>query len=531
MSSKLYCSNCGAELPEGAVFCFKCGVRVLAQPNQPMITRESMTAAGNIEPNLNMEDKYSTDDSIDMSLTTILRDLEGITASDNPSSYPNAKRYKETPFSYTDPEKPLSSLIPDLEEDDSGLGIELEEPATKQPIRQTLSIERLRTSETTKKTESTKVETVQNQVQTDTDPWPWEIPAFTNTDESAFPALDNRSTPASLPQDDEFDIPQNTVPSRVKKAQTQQELDDPYLNRTGTFSPESTGTVPPEKPTRVRKNYDDFDDEEDEEEEFVPKKTKKKQQQKHYKYDDEDDFDDEDEYNDPKRWPIILLAVVILIVVLFTALYFLKPSILNRGIDAINSVSGSTLHHIGESDDEPASVITAEPEESDEAEEEDEPEEEEEEQEDEYIAEIVSTEDYMDDVSSHFCHFYVEYLDAMNNGEVASLGNVDDDLRDELEERYEKYNKDYTFENEELYMDTSTYLVYSTEDDDEYDVDFRIQAFNYTVQNSDGSEVENNPIMNIRIHYIPDSDDWTVIGMEIDNTADMSAADTIQIVE
>lgn len=433
MAEKLFCSNCGTQLAEGSLFCHKCGAKVLTVPDEKALA----AADSMLEESITPVDKT-------ISMTTILKEMEALTRDETPSAPKKSEIERPT-------------VVTDIPRADSS-------PKAAAPAGED-------------------------------DPWPWEIPAFTNTEEQHVVTETEQAVPAPEPVIREEAIEQVSTPktrAERKKAEFRDtEPDDPYTDRTGVV--QATGTVPPSRRAKVD-------------------------------YIDEEDY--EDEYDRPRRWPFVLLGIIIAIALCGILLYFFKPNALNRGIDFFNRVAHTDIAHVTAREPKATATPAPTPEPTPEATAEPEPEvsapvE---------VTQTDSPDNYLEIVTTHFVTEYYAYLNAMNNNTLDSLDHVSEELRASLKERYETTNKNYTFANNQLFLDPGTYKVYESGEEGTYDINFFVQAFN-DCHDKDGNAVDNTPIMDVVIRYTPATDDWTLTRLKINNQANVDPNAFVQIFE
>ncbi len=458
------CPHCGATLPEGSLYCFKCGTKLEilddSDINYSQFTDHTNASVDPQDQNIPIDDLLGQTHVIN-SLMSELDDIVKGDGSDLPVT-PSVKQVKQ--------DEPIISSA---------------------PIQ--------KTTPTTNKVEETS-------------PFAWEIPSFSPTTSNEV-FEDTEEEPV---QEDTHEVPERKVLSRSARRK-QLEDTDPYdVSSPSTFEDDDEDhTVPPvkkEKPKK-RKSFffvdDDDDEEEDDYEETTPKAIKKEKNKKHKsflfededdeEYDDEDDF--EDEYEEKHVWPIVLGVILLIIVVGTVLLVFFKPSIINKGIDGVNGIFHTEIKHIGATEEplETITPVTPTP---------------------EAIDTTIYDEDhsYFSSVSHLYVSFYADYINAYNSGDIQSLGHVTDSLRLEIQDRYTNYNSGLGFEAKYTYVDLDSYVVSEVQEDGYYNISFNTYQENRCWDKETNEEKDNNPTMAISMRYNPETGDYYLSAMKIDGS-------------
>lgn len=304
MDTTTRCPHCGATLPEGSLFCYKCGTKIETPTDIPDYSDLIQNSSANVQ------DKNIPIDEL-IGQTTV-----------------------------------MNNLMSELDDLVKGDGPDI--PAA--PITQ-INVKK----ESVTSAPSTPVENTPNNQNEKTDLFSWEIPSF-NT--STNPTVeDDVETPTSGEPTlkEEYQEETDDKPVLSRSARHKHYNTDPYENENSEDEDtEENHTVPPiKKETKKKKKsffFVDEDDDDDEEEEDYNSKS----------YDD-DDEDFEDEYAEHHIWPIVLGVILLLIVVGTVCIVKFKPDIANKGIDAINNLVGSEIKHIGATEEPVATIEVVTP--------------------------------------------------------------------------------------------------------------------------------------------------------------------------
>lgn len=301
METNLRCPHCGATLPEGSVFCFKCGSKLNTEDFDLSSLQEPVTTP--VEPTESDTELQDQNIPID--------DLLGQT-------------------------HVINSLMSELDEIVKGVGdIPPVTPSVK-PVEEEKEEPVLQVN--TEKEEDA------------TSPFAWEIPAFKSSVPEE-PVIEENTIETSEPVKEpalkqEFETDSRTY---SRAARHRQYETDPYLNETGTTPTQDEQSVAPpiKKEEKKKKKKSFFFEDEDDDEDYDD-----------YEEDDRyDDEDFEDEYKEHHVWPIVLGIILLIIVGGSVFLCIKKPAIINKGIDTVNTLLHTDFNHIGESDEPEETAI------------------------------------------------------------------------------------------------------------------------------------------------------------------------------
>lgn len=461
METTKRCPHCGATLPEGSLYCFKCGTKLEilddSDINYSQFANDANTSVDPQDQNIPIDDLLGQTHVIN-SLMSELDDIVKGDGTDLPVM-PSVKQVKD--------EEPVMPSTP-----------------VEKPAKQVNKVE-------------------------ETSPFAWEIPSFSPTSNVS------EETEEETIQEDTRDVPERPVLSRSARRK-QLEDTDPYdVSSPSTFEDdEEDHTVPPVKKEKAKKRksfffMDDDDEDEEYEEETEETPTIKKEKAKKHKsflfededdedYDDEEDF--EDEYEEKHIWPIVLGVILLIIVVGTVLLVFFKPSIINKGIDGVNNIFHTEIKHLGATEEplETITPVTPTPEAID--------------------TTIYDAEhNYFSSVSHLYVSFYAEYINAYNTGDIQSLNHVTDSLKAEIQDRYTNYNSGLGFESQYTYVDLDSYVISDVQEDGYYNISFNTYQENRCWDKETNEEKDNNPTMAISMRYNPETGDYYLSAMKIDS--------------
>ena len=465
METTKRCPHCGATLPEGSLYCFKCGTKLEtfddSDINYSQFTDHTNSSVDPQDQNIPIDDLLGQTHVIN-SLMSELDDIVKGDGSDLPVT-PSVKQIKQ--------EEPIIHSAPS---------------AKQTPVT------------------SNKVE--------ETSPFAWEIPSFSPSNSSdSFEETEEEP----VQEEDTHEVPERPVLSRSARHKRLEDTDPYDVSSPSTYDEEDDEdhTVPPVKKEKPKKRksffFVDDDDEEEYEEETEETPTIKKEKVKKHKsflfededddeYDDEEDF--EDEYEEKHIWPIVLGVILLIIVGGTVLLVFFKPDIINKGIDGVNNIFHTEIKHLGATEEplETITPVTPTPEAID-------------------TTIYDADHNYFSSVSHLYVSFYGEYINAYNSGDIQSLNHVTDSLKAEIQDRYTNYNSGLGFESKYTYVDLDSYVISDVQDDGYYNISFNTYQENRCWDKETNEEKDNNPTMAISMRYNPETGDYYLSAMKIDS--------------
>ena len=445
METTKRCPHCGATLPEGSIYCYKCGTKIETPADIPDYSQlVDNTSTNPQDQNIPIDDLLGQTHVIN----SLMSELDSIVNGD-------------------DFDTPVTPSVKPANEDTATHDV---------PINTSMNH--------TEGANSSKEE----DSNTDTNPFAWEIPSF------------NPSSSSS--QADTFQ--ENTIEStqeETKPVEERKPLSRAARHRHVIDDTESTITT--------ESNFD----EDDEEEKKAPAIKKEKKKKKSFLFDDEDedydddDYDDEDEdfedeYAEKHVWPIVLGIILLVVVVTSVLLVLFKPDIVNKGIDGVNNIFNTEIKHIGATPEplETVSPVTADPTET-------------------IDTTIYDAEHAQFSAVAHlYSSFYKEYINAYNTGDIQSLNHVSDSLKAEIQDRYTNYNSGLGFEAKFTYIDLDSYVISDIQEDGYYNISFNTYQENRCWDKETNEEKDNNPTMAVSMRYNPETGDYYLSSMKIDGS-------------
>lgn len=476
METTKRCPHCGATLPEGSLFCYKCGTK-LETPTTDTTTDYSEILNDQKAPTSAQDENIPIDELLGQThvINSLMSELDEIVKGDGS-------------------DLPVTPSVKHIQQEDEPV---MSKPMPEAPVK-------------TSKPES-KVNKVEN-----TSPFAWEIPSFTSSTDVIEDTAEDTIEDERPQENPAVEQPERKVLSRAARRK-QLEDTDPYdvsSPSTYTEEDEEDHTVPPVKKEKKKKKSflfenDDDDDEDDDEdyEEERPSRSLKKEKKKSFLFEDEDDDDEdydededfEDEYEEKHIWPVVVGLILLIIVVGTVFLIMFKPAVINKGIDGINGIFHTEIKHLGATEEPLETITPVTP-----------------------TPEVIDTtiydadHNYFSSVASLYASFYKEYIDAYNSGDIQSLNHVTDSLRAEIQDRYTNYNSGLGFEAQFTYIDLDSYVISEVQEDGYYNVSFNTYQENKCWDKETNEEKDNNPTMAISIRYNPETGDYYLSSMKID---------------
>ena len=470
METTKRCPHCGATLPEGSLFCYKCGTK-LETPTTDTIPDYSKILNNQTTPTSAQDENIPIDDLLGQThvINSLMSELDEIVKGDGS-------------------DLPVTPSVKPIQQDDE---IAMSKSIPETPVK------------------SSKPEVKVNKVE-NTSPFAWEIPSFTSSTDTIEDTVED-TTEEEIPQEKTAVEPERKVLSRATRRK-QLEDTDPYdVSSTSSYiEDEEDHTVPPIKKEKKKKKksflFEDDDEDEDEDEEERQSRSLKKEKKKSFLFEDDEDEEDydededfEDEYEEKHIWPVVVGLILLIIVVGTVFLIMFKPAVINKGIDGINGIFHTEIKHLGATEEplETITPVTPTPDAID-------------------TTIYDANHNYFSAISHLYTSFYKEYIDAYNSGDIQSLNHVTDSLRAEIQDRYTNYNSGLGFEALFTYIDLDSYVISDVQEDGYYNVSFNTYQENKCWDKETNEEKDNNPTMAISIRYNPETGDYYLSSMKID---------------